>query len=87
MEASLRRCDGYRVSNSNKEGNGNWKDWSDKDPEPNRQGWINRTFKKLSANSNYKVQVRAVSYEVLGKKSAVTFTTDRNGIPTQPANG
>jgi hypothetical protein len=31
--------------------------------------------------------VRAVSYEVRGKKSAVGFTTDRKGIPTRPANG
>ena len=70
-----------------KKKNGNWKGWSNKDPEPNLKGWINRTFKKLSANTNYKVQVRALSYEVPGKKSAVNFTTDRNGIPTRPANG
>ena len=66
---------------------GNWKKWSSKDPQPNLNGWISRTFKKLSANTKYKVQVRARSYEVPGKKSAVTFTTDRKGIPTQPGNG
>ena len=70
-----------------KKKNGNWKKWSSKAPQPNLNGWINRTFKKLSANTKYKVQVRARAYEVPGKKSAVTFTTDRKGIPTRPANG
>ena len=70
-----------------KKKNGNWKKWSGKDPEPNLNGWISRTFKKLSPNTTYKVQVRAVSYEVRGKKSAVSFTTDRKGIPTKPGNG
>jgi alpha-tubulin suppressor-like RCC1 family protein len=70
-----------------KKKNGNWKKWSSKDPEPNLNGWISRTFKKLSPNTTYKVQVRAVSYEVRGKKSAVGFTTDRKGIPTRPGNG
>ena len=70
-----------------KKKNGNWKTWSSKDPEPNLNGWIDRTFKKLSANTKYKVQVRAVSYEVRGKKSAVGFRTDRKGIPTKPGNG
>jgi hypothetical protein len=70
-----------------KKKNGNWKKWSGKDPEPNLNGWISRTFKKLSPNTTYKVQVRAVSLDVRGKKSAVGFTTDRKGIPTRPANG
>ena len=70
-----------------KKKSGNWKKWSSKDPEPNLNGWIDRTFKKLSANTKYKVQVRAVSYEVPGKKSTVGFRTDRKGIPTRPANG
>jgi len=70
-----------------KKKNGNWKKWSGKDPEPNLNGWISRTFKKLSPKTTYKVQVRAVSLDVRGKKSTVGFTTDRKGIPTRPANG
>ena len=70
-----------------KKKNGNWKKWSSKDPQPNLNGWVERTYKKLSANTKYRVQVRARSYEVPGKNSAVTFTTDRKGIPTRPANG
>ncbi len=69
------------------ETSGNWKKWSEKDPKPNLNGWISRGYTKLSPNTKYKVQVRAVSYEVRGKKSTVGFTTDRRGIPTRPANG
>ena len=66
---------------------GNWKKWSGKDPQPNLNGWVERTFKKLSPKTKYKVQVRARSYEERGPKTGVTFTTDRKGIPTRPANG
>ncbi len=70
-----------------KKKNGNWKTWSSKDPEPNLNGWIDRTFKKLSANTKYKVQVRAWSQDVKGPKDRLKFTTDRKGIPTKPGNG
>jgi alpha-tubulin suppressor-like RCC1 family protein len=67
--------------------NGNWKKWSGKDPQPNLNNWISRTYKKLSPNTKYKVQVRAWSDDVKGPKDGLTFRTDRKGIPTKPGNG
>ena len=64
-----------------------WKKWANKDPRPNLNGWISRTYKNLKAQQRYKVQVRALSNDIVGKKSAITFTPGNRGIPTRPANG
>ncbi|MCH9799948.1 MAG: fibronectin type III domain-containing protein [Actinomycetia bacterium] len=66
---------------------GSWKKWSGRNPQPNLNGWVSRTYKNLSPNTKYKVQVRAWSEDVHGPKRSVRFTTDRKGIPTKPGNG
>ncbi|MCH9800400.1 MAG: choice-of-anchor D domain-containing protein [Actinomycetia bacterium] len=64
-----------------------WSKWRDKDPRPNVNGWISRDYRKLTPQTRYKVQVRALSNDIRGKKSAIPVTTTKTGVPTRPGNG
>jgi len=64
-----------------------WSKWRDKDPRPNANGWISRDYRKLTPQTRYKVQVRALSNDIRGKKSAIPVTTTKPGVPTRPGNG
>ncbi len=84
-EARVKQCVKQRGSwNCNKP---KWRGWRSVDPDPNFQGFITRTYKKLTPATKYKVQVRALSYDLLGEKSVITFITKKSGIPTKVGNG
>ena len=54
---------------------GNWKKWQKKDPRPDLNGWIRRTYKELKPKTEYKVQVVAVSDVGKGDKKAIKVKT------------
>ena len=84
-EARVKQCVKKRGSwNCNKP---KWRGWQSVDPDPNFQGFVTRTYKKLMPATKYKVQARALSYDLLGEKSAITVTTKKSGIPTKAGNG
>ena len=64
-----------------------WTKWKSQDWVPAPNGKLSKRFKKLSPSSTYTVQVRAHNVAGNGKKTTITVTTNRKGVPKKYGTG